>query len=136
MITLIEDIQDYIYSNEDGAIEGYDPVAYFTDSKPMKGKKDFTYQWKDANWYFVSEKNRDLFKANPEAYAPQFGGYCAFAVSEGETEEIDPMAWKVVEGKLYLNYDLETRDDWEAEQAERIKMAEGHWQTALQKFDN
>lgn len=131
MITKIEFIEHYIYSSKEGAIKGYDPVAYFTESEPIKGKKEMTYEWEGANWYFASEKNRDTFKGTPEAYAPQFGGYCAFAVSEGELEEIDPMAWKIVNGKLYLNYDLETKEEWEAEQDERIKMAETHWSSVF-----
>ena len=94
------------------AIEGTDPVAYFTQSKPVEGSRKFSYEWKGATWRFVSAKNRDLFKANPGKYAPQFGGWCAFAVSRGYTASIDPEAWSIVGGKLYLNYSLSVRDQW------------------------
>jgi len=123
--------KDQVYSNSQGAIKGYDPVAYFKASKPVKGKEGISYQWKGANWHFASEENRDAFKANPEAYAPQFGGYCAYAVSEGYTAKIEPEAWKVVNGKLYLNYNLNIKKKWEANQAERIKKAEANWPAAL-----
>ena len=136
MITKLEFIQEYIYSDAEGGIKGYDPVAYFTESKPVKGKRGITYKWKDADWYFASKQNRETFEANPEAYAPQFGGYCAYAVSEGELEEIDPIAWKIVNGKLYLNYDLETKEDWEAEQEERIENAEANWSAQIDKDSN
>ncbi|MEM7548287.1 MAG: YHS domain-containing (seleno)protein [Bacteroidota bacterium] len=123
----------YIYSDATGAIKGYDPVSYFTESKPVKGKKNITYKWKDANWYFASKKNLDAFKTDPEAYAPQYGGYCAYAVSEGYTAKIEPEAWKIVDGKLYLNYDLDVKKIWEADEADRIKKAEANWPSVLDK---
>jgi YHS domain-containing protein len=86
------------------AIEGYDPVAYFNEGRPVEGKSEFSQEWMDATWYFASAENRDLFAADPEKYAPQYGGYCAWAVSQGYTANIDPQAWKVVDDKLYLNY--------------------------------
>lgn len=128
--------RDTIYSTSQGAIKGYDPVAYFTESMPVEGKKDITYKWNDANWHFASEKNRDAFKANPEAYAPQFGGYCAYAMSESSFYKIDPKVWKIVNGKLYLNYHLDVHQIWESEQDERIKRAEEYWSTVSFKDDN
>lgn len=81
-----------VYSDYFGkAIQGYDPVAYFTESKPVEGSKKHKYEWNDATWYFASEKNRDAFKADPEKFAPQYGGYCAWAVSQGYTAKIDQM---------------------------------------------
>src|SRR5437016_4674828 len=91
--------------NKDGggiAIKGYDPVAYFTQSKPVKGSSAFTYQWMNATWWFASAEARDEFARIPEKYAPQYGGYCAYGVSQGHTAPIDPEAWTIVEGKLYL----------------------------------
>jgi len=109
------------------AIRGYDPVAYFTDSKPTKGDPKFTQSWGGATWQFASAAHRDLFAQSPEKYAPQYGGYCAYAVSEGHTAEIDPNAWKVVDGKLYLNYSQDVREKWLKEQAPRIVKADQNW---------
>jgi hypothetical protein len=111
------------------AIRGYDPVAYFTDSKPTKGDPKFSYSWGGASWQFASAEHRDLFGQSPEKYAPQYGGYCAYAVSEGHTAEIDPNAWKVVDGKLYLNYSLDVREMWQKNQAARIVKADKNWPT-------
>ena len=98
-----------IYVNDHAAISGYDPVAYVTDSAPVKGSKEFSYQWKGADWYFASAEHRDLFKANPEKYAPQYGGYCAYAAAKNALAPIDPAAWSIVGGKLYLNNSLSVR---------------------------
>lgn len=113
------------------AIEGYDPVAYFTDQRPVKGEKAFTYAWKEANWRFSSQKNLELFRAQPEKYAPQFGGYCAWAVSQNSTAGIDPKQWKVVEGKLYLNYNQEIKTRWEKDIPGNISAAEQNWPQLL-----
>ena len=115
------------------AIKGYDPVAYFTVSKPGKGESDFTYEWNGATWRFASTAHRDAFKTEPEKYAPQFGGYCAWAVSQGETAGIDPGAWKIVNGKLYLNYSLEIQKKWESDVPGNISKAEVNWQILLKK---
>ncbi len=110
-----------------GAIRGYDPVAYFTESKPVEGKKAFSHKWKGATWYFASEKNRDLFRADPEKYAPRYGGYCAYAVSRGYTASIVPEAWKIVDGKLYLNYSKGVQRAWEQDIPGNIKSADKNW---------
>ncbi len=91
------------------AIHGYDPVAYFVDGKPQPGKAEFEFEWKGAKWRFVTAEHRDAFKKAPDKYAPQYGGYCAYAVSQGRLVDIDPSAWSIVEGKLYLNYDLDVQ---------------------------
>lgn len=93
-----------IDKNMDGvAIKGYDPVAYFTDSKPMMGDKMYSYKWNDATWQFASEKHLNIFKENPDKYAPCYGGYCAYGVSKNALFSTDPKVWKIVDGKLYLN---------------------------------
>jgi YHS domain-containing protein len=115
------------------AAGGYDPVAYFTEGKPVAGKSDITHQWKGATWRFASEKNRDLFKAKPEAYAPQYGGYCAWAVSQGYTAKGDPNYWKVVDGKLYLNYDASVQKNWEKDIPGHIGNANRNWPKVLEK---
>jgi YHS domain-containing protein len=112
-------------------IKGYDPVAYFTESKPMKGSSDFTYEWNGAEWRFASATNRDLFKKEPVKYAPQFGGYCAWAVSRGYTAGIDPDAWKIVNGRLYLNYSAKVQTQWAENIPDNISKAEENWPKIL-----
>lgn len=115
------------------AIKGYDPVAYFTDAKPVSGKSEFSFEWMGATWRFASAAHRDTFKAAPEKYAPQYGGYCAWAVSEGHTAGIDPAAWKIVNGKLYLNYSLEIQKKWEGDVPGNIAKADINWPKLLQR---
>ena len=115
------------------AVGGYDPVAYFTDRKPVACKSDFTHQWKGATWRFATEKNRDLFKAKPEAYAPQYGGYCAWAVSQGYTAKGDPNHWKIVDGKLFLNYDAGVQRNWEKDIPGHVTNANRNWPKVLEK---
>ncbi|WP_237684200.1 YHS domain-containing (seleno)protein [Pseudaminobacter soli (ex Zhang et al. 2022)] len=111
----------------DVAIKGYDPVAYFTDNAAVQGSQQYTYRWLGATWVFASAENRDLFKADPAKYAPQYGGYCADGVSFGTvTTNIDPKAWRIIDGKLYLSYDPGTADGF---QKSPTKLAESrkHW---------
>ena len=115
------------------AIKGYDPVAYFTDSKPVKGSKDFRYDWQGATWQFASAEHRDLFTKEPEKYAPQYGGYCAWAVSQGNTAGIDPDAWKIVGGKLYLNYDTDIQTKWLQDIPGNIEKADKNWPEILKQ---
>ncbi len=115
------------------AIKGYDPVAYFTEGKPVEGKSDFTYEWKGAKWHFTNAAHLDAFKSDPEKYAPQYGGYCAWAVSQGYTASIDPAAWKIVEGKLYLNYSPDVQKKWSADIPGNISKADSHWPKILAK---
>jgi YHS domain-containing protein len=116
-----------VYATNDGAIKGYDPVAYFEQGEPVKGQESLMYKWDDASWYFSSQENLDTFKADPEKYAPQFGGYCAYAVGNGYTYESSPMAWRIVDGKLYLNYSKGIQKKWEADRDALIKKAEENW---------
>ncbi len=109
------------------AIRGYDPVAYFTDGKPVKGDPKVTQTWGGATWQFATAAHRDMFAQMPEKYSPQYGGYCAYAVSKNYTAEVDPNAWKVVDGKLYLNYSLDIRETWQKDQAQRIVAADKNW---------
>ena len=116
--------------NKDGsgvAIKGYDPVAYFTQSKPVKGSSAFTYQWMNATWWFASAEDRDAFKSTPEKYAPQYGGYCAYGVSQGHTAPIDPEAWTIVQGKLYLNYSRGVKKTWSEAIPKHIEQANRNW---------
>ena len=109
------------------AVSGYDPVAYFTDSKPVKGKSSITHKYMGAVWQFSSEANKAKFVANPEKYAPQYGGYCAWAVSQGYTASGDPKQWKIVNGKLYLNYDASVQKRWEKDIPGFIAAANKNW---------
>jgi hypothetical protein len=109
------------------ALDGYDPVAYFTDGKPVAGVAEIRHEWNGAVWRFATPEHRDLFAADPAKYAPQYGGYCAYAVSKGYTADIDPEAWKIVDGKLYLNYDLEVQKLWEQDVPGHIRKADENW---------
>ena len=109
------------------AVNGYDVVAYFTEHKPVKGAKEFTYYWKEANWQFSNRQNLDSFKASPEKYTPQFGGYCAYGISEGHKAPTDPEAWAIVDGRLYLNYNKDVQVMWKKEQSSRIQKSNQNW---------
>ncbi|MFQ5995727.1 MAG: YHS domain-containing (seleno)protein [Acidiferrobacterales bacterium] len=111
------------------AIKGYDTVAYFTEGQPMKGKSKFVASWNDAEWHFANAAHRDLFTANPERYAPQFGGFCAQGLSRGKKVVADPEAWTIVDGKLYIKFSKASRDRWRKDKAEKIKKAEESWAT-------
>ena len=119
--------KSYFYHNQDGAIKGYDPVAYFLDNKPVKGSEDITYEWKNAVWHFKSVENLELFRANPTKYAPQYGGYCAYAVAKGYTAKVDPLAWKIIDGNLYLNYNESVQKNWVEDLNKYIERAEENW---------
>lgn len=112
----------------DKAVGGYDTVAYFKEGKPVKGSAQFKTEYKGATWQFSSQASLDAFKASPDKYAPQYGGYCAFAVgSYNKLVSADPEAWKIVDGKLYLNYDKDIQKDWVANQSEFIKKGDANW---------
>lgn len=115
------------------AVRGYDTVAYFVAENAVKGEARYQYVWNGAKWLFSSEENMKMFQASPETYAPQFGGYCSYAVSEGYTADADPEAWKVVDGKLYLNYNKKVREKWEENEAERIESGKTNWQEFKKK---
>ncbi|WP_337043251.1 YHS domain-containing (seleno)protein [Emticicia sp. 17c] len=116
-----------VFSNADGAIRGYDVVAYFTEGKPVKGNPELMYEWNEAKWYFSSTENLNRFKENPEKYAPQFGGYCAYGLSEGHKAPTQPDAWTIVDNKLYLNYNTKVQVKWKEDRDERIRKANQNW---------
>jgi YHS domain-containing protein len=113
------------------AIRGADPVAFFTNGAPTSGVEAHSLMWKGATWRFASAENMALFEANPEAYAPQYGGYCAFAMSKGAIATSVPEAWTIVDGKLYLNYSLNVRTIWSEDIPGNIERANGHWPDIL-----
>ncbi len=120
-----------VYSWRRKALRGYDPVAYFTHGRPVEGSERFTHQWQGATWRFASAENRDSFAADPERYAPQYGGYCAWAVSQGYTASTDPEAWRIVDGKLYLNYSKSVQRRWEKDIPGNIGKADRNWPELL-----
>ncbi|TNE36731.1 MAG: YHS domain-containing protein [Alphaproteobacteria bacterium] len=120
--------ESQIYSSLLGtAVEGYDVVAYFTDGKPVEGDSDYSVKWKGAEWHFASAEHKKMFEASPEKYAPQFGGYCAWAVSQGYTASSAPEAWTIVDGKLYLNYSKGVQSTWEKDVPGNIAKADKNW---------
>ncbi|MCC4236084.1 YHS domain-containing protein [Vibrio anguillarum] len=122
--------EDEIYTSflSNKALSGYDTVAYFTEGEPVKGSSDFSTLYKNAQWYFSSKENLELFLNNPNQYAPQYGGYCAWAVSEkNDFAPGDPNQWAIVDGKLYLNYDKKIKTLWDTNQAVHIQQADKNW---------
>ena len=117
----------------DTAINGYDPVAYFTVGKPVKGQDGLVTEWMGAKWKFSSQANLDLFKANPEKYAPQYGGYCAYGVTQGSLIKVEPEQFTLRDGKLYLNYDADVQSKWLKDPAGYIKDADAKFQALLKK---
>jgi hypothetical protein len=109
------------------AIKGYDTVAYFEQSQAVKGSPKFEYTWNGAKWLFATADHRDAFAKEPARYAPQYGGYCAFGVSQGHAVAVDPEAWKIVDGKLYLNYDKDTQKEWFKDIPGHINEANENW---------
>lgn len=124
--------QQVFYTNKAGiAIDGTDPVAYFQVGQPVPGKSALSHRWMNATWYFSSAENRDKFIKSPATYAPQYGGFCAWAVSQGYTAPITPDAWKVVDGKLYLNYDKRVQQQWQQDIPGNIAKANQNWPKLL-----
>ncbi|WP_299989088.1 YHS domain-containing (seleno)protein [uncultured Ruegeria sp.] len=113
------------------AVSGYDAVTYFKIGTPMPGKPDISLMWKGAVWRFASEENRDRFERNPRAFAPQFGGYCAYAMVQGLLSSTDPRAWQIVDGKLYLTHSATIERVWKQNVSQNIREAEGHWPQVL-----
>ena len=116
-----------IFSTSKGAIRGYDPVAYFVQQKPLKGDKSISHKWQGAIWYFSSESNKSKFVENPDKYAPQYGGYWAFAMGHNQTANIDPLSWEIEDGKLYLNYNSKIQEKWKNDKVNLIRSADENW---------
>jgi YHS domain-containing protein len=112
---------------DDVAIKGYDTVAYFKVGKALKGNESFAFPWHGMTWYFSTKENRDLFAAGPEKYAPQYDGYCAWAMTEERKAITDPEVWKIVDGKLYLNCSREAFEKWSRDIPGNIKKADTNW---------
>lgn len=109
------------------AIQGYDAVAYHTQQQAVKGSRAFTHVWRGATWQFATAEHRDRFAASPESFVPQFGGFCAYGVSRGYAVDIDPQAFAVVDGRLYLNYSKRVQQTWNQDRAGYIEKARQNW---------
>ncbi len=119
--------------NTDGvALHGYDVVGYFTDGKPVEGHSDYSVKWQGVMWRFASAENLETFETNPRAYAPRYGGYCAYAMSKGAIATTVPEAWSIHENRLYLNFSTGVRDIWRQDIPGNIVAADGHWPQILQ----
>ena len=112
---------------EETAIKGYDPVSYFTAGKAEQGSDAYSFSWHGMTWHFTSQEHRDLFAADPEKYAPQFDGYCAWAMTESRLAITDPEVWKIVDGKLYLNCSREAYVKWSRDIPGHIKLGNENW---------
>ena len=123
----------YTTAAEKLALNGYDPVAYFTVGKPVKGTAAVAATYEGATWYFATEANKATFLAEPAKYVPQYGGYCAWAVSQGYTASADPNVWKIVDGKLYMNYSSAVGANWSKDIAGNITKANANWPKVLEK---
>ncbi len=121
-----------IYAEGGVAIDGTDPVAYFTEGAPVPGAEAFSFDWNGATWRFATAANRDQFVADPEAYAPQYGGYCAWAVSKGYTASTVPHAWKIHDGRLFLNYSRVIQFRWARDIPGNVALADANWPKVLE----
>ncbi len=115
------------YEKDGLALRGYDPVAYFSEGKPVEGTPEYAYEYKGSNFRFSSKNNRDSFVADPQHFAPQYGGFCAFGTASGYKAAIDPSAFTIVDDKLYLNYNLDVRAQWSSDISGFIVKADKNW---------
>jgi hypothetical protein len=122
-----------IFVKDGYAIGGYDPVAFFTENKAIKGAEGISITWKNAKWLFSNKKHADMFKANPEKYAPQYGGYCAYGCSRGYKAKTEIEAFTVTDGKLYFNYNIKTRAEWTKDMKAYIEKADAEWEKMQHK---
>lgn len=125
-----------VNKNSDGlALKGYDAVAYFNENLPREGKAEFTTEFNGAKWQFASAANRDAFAKEPAKYAPQYGGYCAWAVGHGYTADTDPNTGKVVDGKLYLNYNKDVSVKWNEDIPKYVADGDKNWRDLAGKAE-
>ncbi len=121
--------EDEVFVTDSAAIRGHDPVAYFTEGRPVPGDPEIRHEWNGATWLFASRENRDRFAGAPERYAPQFGGFCAYGLSRGYKVGTDPAAFTIHDGKLYLNYSLAVRATWLQDTDALIRKGEDNWKS-------
>ncbi len=122
-----------VYAPDGVAIAGYDPVAYFIDNRPVPGTPHNALRWRGATWYFADAKNMEAFEMNPAAYAPQYGGYCAYALSKGTLASSSPEAFTIHDGALYLNNSIGVRTIWQSDMDGNIRRANANWPIIVRK---
>lgn len=120
-----------VYTEGAVAIDGTDAVAYFSEGKPVAGSPEHIVEWNGTTWQFTSAQNAATFADDPERYAPQYGGYCAFAMANGYVAPTVPEAWSIIDGKLYLNYSLSVRDRWQSDIKGHIEKGDRNWPSVL-----
>jgi YHS domain-containing protein len=123
--------------NVDGnrvAIQGYDPVAFFTDSRPVKGNPQFQSEYHGAKYYFASSEHKAAFDKEPAKYEPQFGGYCAYGVSQGHKAPVEIEAWQIVNGRLLMQYDLDIKSKFNQDQQGTLKKADENWPGLVERY--
>jgi len=116
------------------AIQGYDPVAFFTDNRPVKGNAQFQSEYRGAKYYFVSSEHKAAFDKEPAKYEPQFGGYCAYGASQGHKAPIKIEAWQIINGRLLMQYDLGVKDDFNKDQQNNLSKADRNWPGLVEKY--
>ncbi|MCU0868312.1 MAG: YHS domain-containing protein [Burkholderiales bacterium] len=130
----INTLKDSLFGgHQEFAILGYDTVAYFTDGKAVKGNPAYATEWMGAKWLFASQAHLDAFRAAPEKYAPQYGGYCAYGVSQDHLVKIQPDQFRILDGKLYLNYDADVQKKWLVDPVGFIRLADAKFKPLLAK---
>lgn len=127
LLPMVASAEGTIYTEDGVALGGTDPVAYFEAGEPVQGSADYSHEWRGAQWHFASAEHRDMFAEDPEAYAPQYGGWCAWAAAEDYAAETIPEAWNIVDGKLYLNANMEVKRRWEGDIEGFIEAANANW---------
>lgn len=125
--TVINAQKTEVYAPDGLALNGYDVVAFFTKAQAIKGDPQYTQQWKDVSWQFSSKANLDSFAANPEKYAPQYGGYCAFGASRGYKAPTETDTWTIDNNKLYFNYNQQVKKAWDKDRPKLIAEADRKW---------
>lgn len=134
LITTAAGAASKVNTNTNGfAIHGYDTVAYFTIGKYIEGKKNLAYEWMGAKWLFTNKEHKELFIENPDKYAPRYGGYCAYGVAVDALFDVDPKAWTIVDGELYLNKNLDVRKTWKQDISGNISKTDRNWPDLLNR---
>lgn len=132
--TLLAETKSLLNVNKNGlALQGYDPVAFFTENKPVKGKPEFKFAHQGATYLFASAENKMRFEKEPEKYAPAFGGFCAYGVSRNKLVEIDPEAFQIVDGHLLLQYSKGVRSDFNKDVEGNLSRAKSNWPALVEK---
>lgn len=127
LIIQVSGQQPGVFAPGGTAIDGYDVVAFFTESKPVKGTGMYSHKYQDATWLFSNKENLEAFTSMPAKYAPQYGGWCAYGISQGHKSPTQPGTWTIVDGKLYFNYNNKVKQLWIKDQAHLIEVADQEW---------